>query len=79
MKSQGNLKFQQNKCHPRDVRDTRRQFAKATDHKFESVWIETSSTCVYTREGKGLSGALLVGQAQKICQNPSVSDGISRL
>jgi hypothetical protein len=49
MKSQGNLKFQQNKCHPGDVRDTRRQFAKATDHKFESVWIETSLTCVYTR------------------------------
>jgi hypothetical protein len=30
-KSQGNLEFHQNRCHPRDVPDTRRQCARATD------------------------------------------------
>jgi hypothetical protein len=58
-KSQGNLEFHQNKYHPRDVRDMRRQCTKATDQwprgwladqlAFESVQTKTSWTCVYTR------------------------------
>jgi hypothetical protein len=36
-KSQGNLKFHQNKCHPGDVRDKRRQYAKVTDQWAQGV------------------------------------------
>jgi hypothetical protein len=59
-KLQENLEFHQNKCHPRDVPDTRRQCAKATDQwargvagrpGFMSVWPTSSCTCVYTRRG----------------------------
>jgi hypothetical protein len=57
-KSQGNLEFHQNKCHPGDVRDRRRECAKTTDQwaqgvagqpAFVSVRTKTSWTCVYTR------------------------------
>jgi hypothetical protein len=62
------LEFHQNKCHPEDVPDTRRQCAKATDWwaqgvagwpnpladrpGFMSVWPEASWTCVYMRRGR---------------------------
>jgi hypothetical protein len=36
-KLQGNLEFHQNKCHPRNVPDTRRQCAKATDQWAQAV------------------------------------------
>jgi hypothetical protein len=36
-KSQRNLEFQQNKCYPGDVPDTKRQCAKATDQWDQGV------------------------------------------
>jgi hypothetical protein len=36
-KLQGNLEFHQNKCHPRDLNDTRRQCAKAADQWAQGV------------------------------------------
>jgi hypothetical protein len=66
-KLQENLEFHQNKCHPRDVPDMRRQCAKAANQwaqgvagqpnplanqsGFMSVWLEASGTRVYTRRG----------------------------
>jgi hypothetical protein len=64
-KSQGNLEFYQNKCHPGDVREMRRWGAKATNQwaqgvagrpnplagqpAFESVRTKTSWSRVYTK------------------------------
>jgi hypothetical protein len=57
-KSQENLEFNQNKCHPEDVRDMRRQCSKATNQwaqgvadrlAYESVRTKTSSTPVCMR------------------------------
>jgi hypothetical protein len=68
MKLQGNLEFHQNKCHPGDVPNMRRQCAKAADQwnqgvagqlnllagrpGFMLVWPTTSCTRVYTRRGR---------------------------
>jgi hypothetical protein len=36
-KLQGNLEFHQNKCHPRNIPDMRRQYAKAADQWAQGV------------------------------------------
>jgi hypothetical protein len=67
-KLQENLQFHQNKCHPRDVTDMRRECAKAVDQwaqgvadrpnplagqpRFMLVWPMVSCTRVYMRRGK---------------------------
>jgi hypothetical protein len=60
-KLQGNLEFHQNKCHPRNVLDTRRKYTKAANKwaqgvvgrpGFMSVWPAASCTRLYTRRGR---------------------------
>jgi hypothetical protein len=60
-KLQGNLEFHQNKCHPGDVPNMRRQCAKTIDSwsqgvacqlGFLSVWPAASCTRVYMRRGR---------------------------